>query len=148
MILQDSTGFEQEHKAKIQQLKNRIGSLQGLSSEALLVISRIAYQLKENQHPISQENILEILSFCGLRLEYITNVLLKNRIYRLRQDPEVEDVGLKSICFAHKHDGEDSQASTHYNDTKSASKQVHAEEAKHQQVERTKQKELHKSIIL
>lgn len=48
LILQDQTGFWQGHHAKISKFELRISNLKMLQSEALLVISRIAYQLKEN----------------------------------------------------------------------------------------------------
>ena len=97
MVPEEQVDFYKGNKTKTNHLKDRIKALSKLSSEALLVISRIAFQLKENQQVIGHQNILQVLSFCGLRLEYITNVLFKNRIYRLRQDPGVEDLGLKNI---------------------------------------------------
>lgn len=82
-----------------------------------------------------------------MRLEYITNVLFKNRVYRLSQDPDVEDVGLKNIGYAkNKQNDEDSEASTHHGDGKKQVKNPNLEEFKHHQTEREKQKELHKSI--
>ena len=81
------------------------------------------------------------MSFCGLRLEYITNVLFKNRIYRIRQDPGVEDVGLKNIIYVDKQE-ENSQDSTHYQDGHDTSKHSQAEEAKYHQKEREKIKDL------
>ena len=100
MVPETQVEFWRGHKTNIENLKDRITSLKKLSSEALIVISRIAFQLKENQQVIGHQNILQVLSFWGLRLEYITNVLFKNRIYRLRQDPGVEDLGLKNIWYA------------------------------------------------
>jgi len=119
LILQEQTGPRQEHKAKIDHLKQRISNLNMLRSEALLVISRIAFQLKDNQNSVIGENIdaLQILSFCGLRLEHITNVLFKNRIYRLKSDPEIDDLGLKNICYAEGNSDQDSVASTTYQDS-------------------------------
>lgn len=147
LILQDITGFWQEHRAKIQKLKERIGSLKVLSAEALLVISRIAYQLREDSSEINQDNILQVLSFCGLRLEYITNVLFKNRMYRLRKDPGVADVGLKSICYASKPADDNSQISTNYHD-QTSTKNLEEEEKKYHQTERTKVKDLHKTKVI
>mmetsp|Transcript_3916 Transcript_3916/g.3672 ORF Transcript_3916/g.3672 Transcript_3916/m.3672 type:complete len:180 (-) Transcript_3916:456-995(-) len=63
LILQDKTGFRHQHKSKIEGIRNRISHLKSLSSEALLVISRVAYQLKEDHQEIRQNNILQILSF-------------------------------------------------------------------------------------
>jgi hypothetical protein len=63
LILHDKTGFWHLHRKNIQGLKDRISALRVLSSEALLVVSRIAYQLKENQKEVTNDNILQILSF-------------------------------------------------------------------------------------
>ena len=99
LILQDTTGFYQEHRKRINSIKEKTMGLRVLTSEALLVISRIAYQLqtdfpsnlssksshhsqKDAQPEVTGDNFLQILSFCGLRLEYITNVLLKNRVVK------------------------------------------------------------------
>jgi hypothetical protein len=81
LILQDTTGFYQEHREFIKAIKNKTWTLRILISEALLVISRIAYQLqtdfpsnlssKNSQHhsqkdiqpEITGDNFLQILSF-------------------------------------------------------------------------------------
>lgn len=64
LMLQDETGFRHEHRARIEYLQERIIALKALRSEALLVISRIAYQLKEDHTNLSEKsNVLEILSF-------------------------------------------------------------------------------------
>jgi len=148
LILQEQTGFWQEHRKKIKNIKRRITSQKVLSAEALLVISRIAYQLQENKHEVNQDNVLQILSFCGLRLEYITNVLFKNRIYRLRQDPGTEDVGLQSLWYVKPLNDNDSQVSTHYNDNKqNSTKNTQLEETIHHQDERNKQKEEQKRLL-
>ena len=110
MVPEDQVEFWKGNKSRIDHLKERITIHKKLSSEALLVISRIAFQLKENQQIIGQQNILQVLSFCGLRLEYITNVLFKNRIYRLRQDPGVEDLGLKNVCYVQNKNENENQA--------------------------------------
>ncbi|CAI2359355.1 unnamed protein product [Moneuplotes crassus] len=152
LILQDKTGFRHQHKSKIEGIRNRISHLKSLSSEALLVISRVAYQLKEDHQEIRQNNILQILSFCGLRLEYITNVLFKNRIYKLKQDPVAEDLGLKNICYASVKDSNDLD-STNYQEGNSGGKSLKSKKAalpdpdehKYHQNEREKVKEFHRS---
>lgn len=137
LILQDTTGFYQEHEDRIKSLKNKTWALRVLTSEALLVISRIAYQLqtdfpsnlssksshspsqKEGQPEVTGDNFLQILSFWGLRLEYITNVLLKNRIVRVRGNLSTEEIGLKSIWYVGRDKNEgiqesEIQGTTHY----------------------------------
>ena len=63
MVPETQVEFWRGHKTNIENLKDRITSLKKLSSEALIVVSRIAFQLKENQQVIGHQNILQVLSF-------------------------------------------------------------------------------------
>lgn len=67
--------------------------------------------------------------------------MFKNRIYRLRNEPNIEDLGLKNICFAKKDPENESVASTTYPESTKKHKKHLNDEIKYQLESYTKIKD-------